>query len=60
MFLSLWIDAFDQNVKAEKLYKANTKGGLENNTYSIEYFYIFKLKNKARLLNLYVTTTAFQ
>lgn len=38
MFLSLWIDVFDQNVKAEKLYKANTKGGLENNKYSIEYF----------------------
>lgn len=38
MFPSLWIGVFDQNVKAVKLYKAHTKGGLANNKYSIEYF----------------------
>lgn len=38
MFLSLLIGVFYQNVKAVNLYKANTKSGLVNNKYCIEYF----------------------
>lgn len=51
MFLSLHIGVFHQNIKAVKVHKANTKSGLVNNKYSIEYFLN---KNKARLFSLYV------